>query len=134
MKVLISDVIIVDGGKALLVQQRKQSAFGLWGLPGGHVEEGETPGEAVLREVQEELGLMLLDAKLLETYTLNTPEGELEMRTYVGSINGNVVLKDDELMAYGWFSLDSLKDMQHKLRTPGILERISAVLDSNKTA
>jgi 8-oxo-dGTP diphosphatase len=134
MKVLISDVIIVDNGKALLVQQRKQSAFGLWGLPGGHVEEGETPEQAVLREVQEELGLVLTDVNLLETYTLNASEGELEMRTYVGSINGGVALNDDELMAYGWFSLDSLKDMQHKLRTLGVLERISAVLDSKKTA
>ena len=36
-----------------------------WDIPGGHVEEGETPEEALIREIQEEAGASFLDAKLL---------------------------------------------------------------------
>jgi ADP-ribose pyrophosphatase YjhB (NUDIX family) len=36
-----------------------------WDISGGHVEEGETPEEALIREIQEEAGASFLDAKLL---------------------------------------------------------------------
>ena len=45
---------LVRDGKTLLLKHRK---LGMWLPPGGHIEEGETPDEAVLREVLEETGL-----------------------------------------------------------------------------
>ena len=50
-----ASALIINGeGKVLLVNHRK---LGVWLYPGGHVEEGETPDEAVVREVREETGL-----------------------------------------------------------------------------
>ena len=53
---------IRDGGRVLL-QQRADGAFGagLWNGPGGHVEDGESPEEAAIREVHEEAGLVVSD-------------------------------------------------------------------------
>ncbi len=50
-------VVILDGGKVLLVQKRNGPFAGLWGVPGGKIELGETRIEAAHREVAEETGL-----------------------------------------------------------------------------
>ncbi len=53
-KCIVASGILIEGGKALLVFHEK---LGVWLYPGGHVEEGETPSEAVVREFREETGL-----------------------------------------------------------------------------
>ena len=122
MIVQIADAVFVDQNRVLLVQQRKSSAYGLWSFPGGHVEPGETVEQAVHREVREELGVKLALAKPFKSFPLIDANGELEINIFTGSIEGDIVLKDDELMAYGWFSLDSLRNMQDKLRAPFVLQ------------
>ncbi|HEV2403149.1 MAG TPA: NUDIX domain-containing protein [Candidatus Saccharimonadales bacterium] len=126
--VLIADVVVVDNGKVLLVQQRKQVAHGLWSYPGGHVEAGETIADAVRREVHEELGAELVGAELLKVYPMLTPRGDLAIHTFTGRIKGFIRLKDDELMSYGWFSIESLQLMRDALRAPLVLEQAKDAL------
>lgn len=49
--------IVFDAGRLLLVQRGREPALGLWSVPGGHVEIGESPAEAAVRETYEETGL-----------------------------------------------------------------------------
>jgi len=49
--------IIFRGDRVLLVQRGKEPSYGKWSVPGGLVEIGESLREAVVREVQEEVGL-----------------------------------------------------------------------------
>ncbi len=49
--------VIVEGGRILLVKRAKAPSAGLWAIPGGGLELGETVPEAVRREVREETGL-----------------------------------------------------------------------------
>lgn len=57
--VLVSAVALIDPDGRVLLAQRPQgkSMAGLWEFPGGKVEEGETPEEALVRELHEELGI-----------------------------------------------------------------------------
>ncbi len=57
--VLVAAVALVDiDGRVLIAQRPDGKAMaGLWEFPGGKVDEGETPEEALIRELQEELGI-----------------------------------------------------------------------------
>ena len=48
---------IFRGGDLLLVRRAKAPSNGLWSLPGGHIEAGETAADAMLRELREETGI-----------------------------------------------------------------------------
>lgn len=57
--VIVAAVALVDADNRVLIAQRPQgkSMAGLWEFPGGKVEPGETPEQALHRELQEELGI-----------------------------------------------------------------------------
>lgn len=57
--VLVSAVALIDPDGRVLIAQRPEgkAMAGLWEFPGGKVEPGETPEEALIREMQEELGI-----------------------------------------------------------------------------
>ncbi len=57
--VLVSAVALVDADGRVLIAQRPEgkSLAGMWEFPGGKIEAGETPEAALIRELQEELGI-----------------------------------------------------------------------------
>jgi ADP-ribose pyrophosphatase YjhB (NUDIX family) len=56
--------IVVDDGALLMVQRGEEPAAGLWSIPGGRVEWGESLARAVAREVAEETGLEVVAGTL----------------------------------------------------------------------
>ena len=105
-----SDAIILDSSKRiLLLLRRKDSDFSpnTWGLPGGHIDPGEKPEEAVVRELFEETGFKCQSPKLIFTYL----EEGTEIYYYFCSpqnFNHNIILDSEEHNNYKWFSFFEL--------------------------
>lgn len=64
--VLAVGCLVVDGGRLLLVRRRYEPGRGLWCIPTGYVEYGETPEEGAAREVAEETGLQVRITRLYD--------------------------------------------------------------------
>ena len=75
-------VIILNEENQVLLQKR--SDVGLWGIPSGHIEIGETVSEAAIREIKEETNLDIRIKKLIGVYS----EPDSQVFTYP---NGRVV-------------------------------------------
>ena len=64
--ILVSAIALVDSNGLVLLSQRpkEKEMGGFWEFPGGKVEKGETPEEALIREIKEELGILIWDSCL----------------------------------------------------------------------
>ncbi len=114
--------IIEDDGKFLLTRQSdvgKQS--GLWGFPGGNLEEDETSHEAALiREVREEVGLQVVDSVLLgEHVEIIADSMELLFLYYLVDVNTSNVELGREIKEYQWLTLDEIENLKkEEIRPP----------------
>jgi ADP-ribose pyrophosphatase YjhB (NUDIX family) len=73
----VGAVVLDDAGRLLLVRRRNAPGRGLWSVPGGRVEPGESLTAAVAREVREETGLdVRVDDVVDFACTLADPSGE----------------------------------------------------------
>ena len=81
-KHMVSLLLIAKDKKFLLLKRTDNGHkfSGYWGLPGGSVEKDETPLDAVIREVKEEIGLDIPNVKLLNTYKY--PRGVINVYVY----------------------------------------------------
>ncbi len=58
MTILVAAAVVIERGRVLLTQRKRGSHLeGLWEFPGGKVEDGEDPRDALVRELREELGV-----------------------------------------------------------------------------
>ncbi len=72
---------LIDAGGRVLLQKRSagRALGGLWEFPGGKVESGELPEAALVRELEEELGIAIESAALQPACFASAPAGERHM-------------------------------------------------------
>jgi 8-oxo-dGTP diphosphatase len=80
--------VIKDGaGRMLLILRGHEPGKGLWSIPGGRIEPGETDEQAVIREVLEETGLTVACGRLLGAAELPGQDGAvIEVRDYLAAL------------------------------------------------
>ena len=98
--------IITDrNGRLLLVQRGHDPGLGLWSVPGGRVEAGETDQQAVVREALEETGLAVACGPLLGTLSRpGLPGSVYDISDYRAVVTGGALRAGDDAAAVRWFS------------------------------
>ena len=116
------------GDPMILATQRGYGDFkGGWEFPGGKIEEGETPREALVREIREELETEIAVGELIDTVEYDYPTFHLSMDCFWAEIvSGNLVLKEHE--AAKWLTKDELDTVEWLPADIGLIEKMKVVM------
>lgn len=116
----VGAVISDSSGRLLLVRRANEPGRGLWSLPGGRVEPGETDEQAVVREVAEETGLVVMAGALVGRLRIPTSTGdEYDVADYACAVVGGTVASATDALDAAWL------DPRTVPTTPRLVEILS---------
>ncbi|WOX24314.1 NUDIX hydrolase [Streptomyces solicathayae] len=121
------------GGRVLMVEPTYKD---YWDIPGGYVEAGESPLQAAVREVREELGIAPQLGRLLAVdWAPSANEGDKVLYLFDGGqlsaeTLDRVTLQADEIKSIAFLSLDDV----HQRTIPRLARRISAAVEARAAA
>lgn len=142
---IVGALIFSNDGHVLLGKNRSGGAYdGFWTIPGGGIEEGETPVEAIKREVKEEVGLdideaiieLISDSETGETEKTDRTTGEtmlvkmifIDYQVYFDQPASEITPQPgDDMIVARWLALEELPDLtlapgvENSLTTLGFL-------------
>ena len=129
--------IILDGDRVVLVRRGHQPAQGDWSLPGGLVELGETIEEAVIREVEEEVGLTVevvhlvavVDWILLDTS--DRVEFHYVLMDFLCRRTGGLLRAGSDVLSSSFVPLEALSHYHLKRETVEVINHASQGLDGH---
>ncbi len=122
MKTIKVVAAVIRDGKRIFATQRGYGEFkDGWEFPGGKIEPGETPQEALVREIQEELAAEIRVGGLIDTVEYDYPEFHLSMGCYWAEIvSGDLILREHE--AAKWLTAEELDDVDWLPADEGLIE------------
>jgi 8-oxo-dGTP diphosphatase len=116
--------VIWDAGRRrlLLVKRGHAPDAGLWSLPGGRVEAGESDAEALVREMREETGLIVTPVRLLGSVRRPAPDDRvLEIYDYEAAATGGTLAAGDDAAEVRWVDAGELTALP---LTSGLVEAL----------
>lgn len=119
--------IIIEDGKVFATQRGYGEFKDGWEFPGGKIEQGETPEEAVVREIMEELDTEVEVKELFDTVEYDYPKFHLSMDYFICKIKkGDLVLKEHE--AAKWLTKETLHTVDWLPADYGLVEKLREML------
>ncbi|CAM4133582.1 NUDIX domain-containing protein [Kibdelosporangium persicum] len=108
-------------GRLLMIRRAHAPGEGLWSIPGGRVEAGESDAVAVARELLEETGLTVSIGRLVGTVTRPAPSGLYEIHDYECHVVAGVAVPGDDAAEVAWIDLATFTTLERtNLLTEGL--------------
>jgi len=120
----VGAVITDEHGRLLLIKRGHEPGTGLWSLPGGRIEPGETDAEALVREMREETGLAVEPGQLVGTVRRPAQDGDvLDIRDYAATVTGGTLHAGDDAAEARWVAPGELESLP---LTEGLVEALTS--------
>jgi 8-oxo-dGTP diphosphatase len=119
----VGAIIEDDQGRLLLIKRGHEPGAGLWSLPGGRIEQGETDTEALVREMLEETGLTVQPGRLVGQVQRPGLGGNvIDIKDYAATVVGGTLRAGDDAADARWVSR---ADLAILAVTEGLLEALT---------
>lgn len=119
--------VIRDQDKIFATQRGYGEFKDGWEFPGGKIESGETPQQALIREIQEELDTEIEVGKLIDIVEYDYPTFHLKMHCFWARIKkGDLILKEHE--ASKWLTKETIHSVEWLPADLGLIDRIEELL------
>lgn len=119
--------VIVRDGEVLATRRGYGEWQGWWEFPGGKMEAGESPRDALRREIREELDAEIEVGRLLETVEWDYPSFHLTMHCFICSlVSGSMNLNEHEAAA--WLTKENIGSVKWLPADEGLIGRIRQIL------
>ncbi len=123
----VAAAIIVHDNKIFATQRGYGEFKDGWEFPGGKIEEGETPQQALIREIQEELDTEIEVGELVDRVEYDYPAFHLSMDCFLCRIkSGDLVLKEHE--AARWLAPENLDSVDWLPADKGLIKKLPSLL------
>lgn len=121
----VSAAIICQDGRIFATQRGYGEFKDGWEFPGGKVEPGETPPQALVREIREELDTEIEVGELFETVEYDYPNFHLTMDCFLCTVkSGGLVLKEHE--AARWLTSEEIGSVEWLPADLGLIKKLRA--------
>ncbi|MDR1816397.1 MAG: (deoxy)nucleoside triphosphate pyrophosphohydrolase [Clostridiales Family XIII bacterium] len=122
----VAAAVIVKDGAVLACQRGYGGYSGWWEFPGGKIEPGETPQEALAREIKEELGAGIDIGGMLSHVEWDYPEFHLSMDCFLCTLPEHITLLEHR--ASVWLHRDDLYSVRWLAADYEVLKKVEAYL------
>ena len=126
-KIEVVAAIIIRDGKVFATQRGYGEWKDWWEFPGGKIEAGECPQEALVREIREELDAEIKVGELIETVEWDYPAFHLTMHCFVCSlVSKSMHLNEHEASA--WLTRETLHSVKWLPADEGLILKIKEII------
>jgi ADP-ribose pyrophosphatase YjhB (NUDIX family) len=119
----VGAIVADDQGRLLMIKRGHEPGAGLWSIPGGRIEPGESDAEAVVREMIEETGLTVEVGRLIGRVQRPGLNGAvIDIRDYAATVTGGTLRAGDDAADARWVAPGELESLDI---TEGLIDALT---------
>ncbi len=119
----VGAVVTDERGRLLMIRRGHEPGAGLWSIPGGRIEPGETDAEALVREMGEETGLVVEVGLLIGRVHRPGPGGAvIDISDYAATVTGGTLRPGDDAADARWVDFTDMGSLDI---TEGLIEALT---------